>query len=645
MTVNQLLGGRYQFLQTLGSNSPTNTYLVADTYLPDHPKCVVKRLPLTSKGQRAMQFVLLLLRKKAEALKHVGSHEQIPKILAHFEEGNSFYLVEEFIPGQSFGEILKPGKVFSEATVVRLLQEILKILLVMHSWGVIHRCIKPTNIIRRQPDGKLVLTGFGIFKEISAQDGRSAHGAAPTAVSSRSPYLAPEQSQGQRHFSGDIYSVGIIGIQALTGLSAAELRRLKQAGATSNGHKGVGTFAWTEYAKVTPTIAAILNRMVAPDIEQRYQTAAEVLEDLRRIGADKPMGAQPPHQVPPIDATTVSGAIASKPYGRRWLIPGIGVLTAAALVMVAFGLRIPQKTWAHFYAQRAAAQAQQGNAPQAIEFYTQSIQAFPTSTAHLQRGIAHYQAGEWRAAQQDLSEALEFNPKLGLAYFYRGNIRYDLGDRQTALSDYTEAVQHDPSLTRAYVNRGSVRAELGDEQGAVADYTTALQKDPNLVGAYLNRCLSRSNLGDHQGAIADCSQAIALEPNSLLAYQNRGLVRRRLGDTEGAIEDFNIAIRLDPADADPYYNRGIARIEIGDMAGALDDFDAAINLDSQHPFAYYERALVRHERGDDAGAIADLEQSARLCLDAGMVGCYEDAQFQLSQLQAPIPVEAPGASL
>ncbi|MEB3358913.1 MAG: tetratricopeptide repeat protein [Synechococcales bacterium] len=639
MTVNQLLGGRYQFLQTLGSNSPTNTYLVADTYLPEHPKRVVKRLPLAGRGKRAMQFVLLLLRKKAEALKHVGSHEQIPKILAYFEEDNSFYLVEEFIPGRPFSEILKPGKTFPEATVVRLLQEILKILLVLHSWGVIHRCIKPTNIIQRQIDGKLVLTGFGIFKEISTQNHRS-----PQATSSATfanpalTYVAPDQFQGQRHFSGDIYSVGIIGIQALTGLTAEELGRLRQAG-TSNGRKGNTTFGWTEYARVSPAVAVILDRMVAPQAKQRYQTAAEVLEDLRRLTAGLPPEVRQPHPPDPTQVMAENGAIAPQRSSRPWLFSGMGALVVLVLVLGALALRIPQKMLAQVYVRRAADQAQQGDAPQAIKFYTQAIQAFPTSSAHLKRGIAHAEAGEWQAAQQDLTKAVELNPESGLAYYHRGNVRYELGDRQNALADYTEAVQRDPSLTKAYVNRGSVRADLGDEQGAIADYTAALQQDPNLAGAYLNRCLSRSNVGDHQGAIADCSQAIELEPNSVLAYQNRGLVRRRLGDTDGAIKDFNIAIRLDPDDADPYYNRGIARLEIGDTAGAVKDFDQAIERNPDHPFAYYERALVRQERGDRIGAIADLEYSARLCLDAGMVGCYEDAQFQLSQLQDPTPVE------
>ena len=82
MAVKQLLGGRYQFIKTLGSGVDGGTYLVGDTYLEGHPKCVIKRLPLSGRGPRALQFILLLLQKKAEALQHMGTSEQVPKILA-----------------------------------------------------------------------------------------------------------------------------------------------------------------------------------------------------------------------------------------------------------------------------------------------------------------------------------------------------------------------------------------------------------------------------------------------------------------------------------------------------------------------------------------------------------------------------------
>jgi serine/threonine-protein kinase len=119
-----------------------------------------------------------------------------------------------------------------------------------------------------------------------------------------------------------------------------------------------------------------------------------------------------------------------------------------------------------------------------------------------------------------------------------------------------------------------------------------------------------------------------------LAYQNRGLVRRRIGDTRGAIEDFNIAIRLDPLDADPYYNRGLARYELGDRMGAIADYTEAIQRNPDHVFAYYDRAGIYAADNNLAAALDDFQQAAKLCLDAGRTRCYEDAQYQIRQLQA-----------
>lgn len=657
MTVRQLLGGRYQFIKTLGSDLEGNTCLVADTFLPEHPKCVVKRLSLPSKTPKAMRFILVLLKKKAEALKHVGSHDQIPKILAYFEENNNFYLVEQFVPGRPLSDVLKPRQRFSEAVVRQLLREILKILLVVHSWGVIHRCIKPSNIIQRQLDGKLVLTGFGIFKEIS-QTGRAApitdrigsHGSATSGSSRRhthalrkdtSIYIPPDLAKGQRHFSSDLYAVGMIGIQALTGLSQEELSQLRRAQIQSESAIPE-SLSWHTYTQVSPELRAILDRMISFSPERRYKAATEVLEDLDHTEvlpppSDEATPAPEPSRInPPVQSSEATPESSTKSLRRgRGRAVSIAAIALLALIVGAFFTRMPQRLWALHALQQGHQLESIGDRETAIAQYTRSITSFPTADAYLQRGMAYYEADEWRLAQEDLTRAIELNDGSNQAFYHRGNVRFGLGDYQGALEDYTEAIRLNPKAIKAYVNRGSVRAELGDDHGAIDDYTAAIRHEPNLAAAYLNRCLSRSNLGQHQEAIADCTQAIRIEPNSLEAYQNRGLVRRRLGDTTGAIEDFNIAINLDPDDADPYYNRGLARLEVGDEVGAIADYSQAIELDPSHALAYYDRGMIYQAQENWEDAIADLEKSAKLCLDAGRMGCYDDAQYQLRQIQSP----------
>ncbi|MEB3232604.1 MAG: tetratricopeptide repeat protein [Leptolyngbyaceae bacterium] len=708
MTVKPLLGGRYQFIKTLGSETDDATYLVGDTQSQGHPKCVIKRLSLSGKGPRTLRFILVLLRRKAESLQRIGHHHQIPRILDFFEEKEYFCLVEEFIPGRPLSAILKPQKPLSEAVVIQLLKEILKVLMVVHGWGVIHRCINPSNIIQRQNDGKLVLTGFGIFREISAQDHQPQ---SPTSEAKpadhRQVYVSLNHLNGERHFNGDIYSVGMIGIQALTGLSALDLAKLRN----SWRHNGTAASAhphWHQYMDISPELRLVVDRMIHEDAEQRYQTVTAVLEDLRQLGGEQtngheefstdlssapksggPMtgghisgqagqttnGHQPPEPRPmqpsspgshsslPAAAATTHAVgpeagqrikepkqLSRRPSApnRRWwlLVGGTGTILGLGFLLLS---RVPQRAIATFYRHQGEEDLAQGNYDQAIAHYSAALHQHPDGQTYLQRGIAYQNQQQWREAQTDFSQAVQLDPELGEAYYYRGNIRYQLGDRQGALDDYTDAIVFLPSTAetalKSYVNRGSVRGDLGDETGAIEDYSIAIQTDPSMASAYLNRCLSRSNLNDHQGAIADCSQAINLAPNSVRAYQNRGLARRRLGDTAGALEDFNIAINLDPEDPDPHYNRGLARLELGDSLGAIDDFTAAIDLNPNHALVYYDRGLVRVKTGDIPGAIADLRTSSKLCLDAGRQDCYEDAQYQINQLQLEADPAITGESM
>jgi tetratricopeptide (TPR) repeat protein len=628
--VNQLLDGRYKFIKVLGSDELEQTYLVGDTKLPGYPKCVVRHLQLSiSKTPRTLSFVLTLLKKKAETLKRFSTHHQLPEILDYFEQGNSFYIVEEFVLGQPLSDEIVPNRPLSEEYVTKLLHEILEILVVVHGWGLVHRSIKPSSLIRRKTDGMLVLTGFGIFKAIGAQGMRSPMHDAVIYSNGSAAYIPPDQIQGQLNFTSDLYAVGMICIQALTGLSTDDLMRLSFDSPT-----GMRELAWRDHAHVNPSLMDILDRMVHPQGEQRYQQASEVLDDLDRIDLNWTLDPKPSTTVTsvPTSRTEERSTPTHLSLNRKWAFV-IAALVGLATVAAAIVMRLPQSLVANYFLERGSNQAQQQENEAAIASYTQAIQVNPNGDAYYQRGLAYNRDRQQQKALDDLTKAIQLNPRLTAAYYQRGNILFELGDTQRALADYTQAIQIDPKSANVYVNRGTARAETGDEQGAIADYTQAIQLNPNLTAAYLNRCLSRSNLNDHQGAIADCNQAINQQPNSVKAYQNRGLARRRVGDLTGAIDDFNIAIRLDSKDADPYYNRGLVRYELGDDQGAIADYTAAIQNDPNHVFAYYDRGIARLAAEDQDGAIADFRQSAKLCLDSGRMGCYEDAQYQLDQLQ------------
>ncbi|NEQ21037.1 MAG: serine/threonine protein kinase, partial [Microcoleus sp. SIO2G3] len=215
----KIIGGRYQIISPLGGGGFGTTFVAEDKHLPGHPQCVVKQLkPKTNDTPSVLQAARRLFEREARVLYQLGNHPQIPRLFAHFEEDQEFYLVQEFIEGHELRQELLVGQPLGEAQVITLLQEILEILAFVHQQDVIHRDIKPSNLIRCKHDGKLVLIDFGAVKQIGTQV-INPQGQTSLTIAVGSPgYMPSEQLAGKPRFCSDIYAVGILGIQAVTGL-------------------------------------------------------------------------------------------------------------------------------------------------------------------------------------------------------------------------------------------------------------------------------------------------------------------------------------------------------------------------------------------------------------------------------------------
>lgn len=277
--LGKLLKERYRIIQALSEGGFGQTYLAQDTHRPGHPNCIVKHLLVaTSSHTISPQALRWLFTREVEALKKLGTHDQVPQLLAHFEDKQDFYLVQEFIKGHPLSVELPLGSCWSESQVMRLLQEVLGILEFVHSHALIHRDIKPSNLLRRERDGRLVLIDFGSVQQASTQivrfQGKTRTSIAvsiPGTISVGTPgYMPIEQEQGRPRFNSDIYALGMIGIRALTGLKPTQLSR----------EHNTGELIWQHQAQVSTTLAGILNKMVQYDCKSRYQSATEVLQAL-----------------------------------------------------------------------------------------------------------------------------------------------------------------------------------------------------------------------------------------------------------------------------------------------------------------------------------------------------------------------------
>lgn len=271
--IEKLLGARYKVIKVLGVGGFSQTHVAEDIQRPGRPRCVVKQFKAANQKPAFLPVARRLFYTEAEILEKLGRHDQIPQLLAYFEENEEFYLVQEFIDGHSLEDELPHGKQLSEAEVINMLKELLTVLEFVHNNGVIHRDIKPNNIIRRHSDQKLVLIDFGAVKQISTQVLNSEGSTRFTVAIGTQGYAPSEQCSGRPRPNSDIYALGMTAIKALTGVSPTQLIQDPKT----------GEILWTHKVQISPELAAIVSKMVYYDFNQRYQTATEVIEDLLEL--------------------------------------------------------------------------------------------------------------------------------------------------------------------------------------------------------------------------------------------------------------------------------------------------------------------------------------------------------------------------
>ncbi len=262
----KIIGSRYKVLEYIAKGGFGRTYLAEDTQLPGKDLCVVKQLSPGTESPKLLKVARRLFKAEASALNSLGHHGQIPELLAYFEESEKFYLVQQYIEGQTIEQELHSEHIWSEAKVVELLHDCLRILEFIHNQGVIHRDLKPANLIRRHCDQKIVLVDFGTVKNLLQEQPLSSQLTVPVGTKG---YMPAEQARGIPRPTSDLYALGMIAIQALTKVEPLELEE--------DDH---GELMWTHLAQVNPRLTTILTKMTRYHFEDRYQSAPEALQAL-----------------------------------------------------------------------------------------------------------------------------------------------------------------------------------------------------------------------------------------------------------------------------------------------------------------------------------------------------------------------------
>ncbi|MFM6194363.1 MAG: protein kinase domain-containing protein, partial [Planktothrix sp.] len=212
--IPDLLRGRFRMIKLLGQGGFGRTYLAEDRDKLNE-KCVVKQFVPMMQGTAGLQKALELFEREAKQLQQLGHHPQIPALSAYFSENNQLYLIQQYIEGETLDKILQKQGVWTEPQVKELLISLLPVLEFIHQQKVIHRDLKPDNIMRRG-NGEYVLIDFGVAKDLSAT---VIHTQVGTRVGSDG-YASREQMQGGDAYPAtDLYSLGATCFYLLTKIS------------------------------------------------------------------------------------------------------------------------------------------------------------------------------------------------------------------------------------------------------------------------------------------------------------------------------------------------------------------------------------------------------------------------------------------
>jgi serine/threonine-protein kinase len=264
------LRNRYHIVKELGVGGFGQTFLAQDCDFPGQPWCVVKQLKPQAKEPWMLQTARRLFDLEASVLARIGNHPQIPQLKAHFEEDEQFYLVQEFIEGDLLSKELKEGSIWSQQQALIFLQDTLETLKFIHDNQVIHRDLKPENIIRRYSDQKLVLIDFGSVKKITTLHDEEREDSEITVAIGTPAYMPVEQQGGKPTYNSDIYALGKIVIQGLTGVPPKRL----------NDDPQTGELLWRHLVNIDDFFADVISKMVKWNARDRYQTVAEITHDL-----------------------------------------------------------------------------------------------------------------------------------------------------------------------------------------------------------------------------------------------------------------------------------------------------------------------------------------------------------------------------
>lgn len=469
--------GNYHLVRRLGTGGFASVYLGRHVHIPSM-QAAIKILHLFDVNVRQFQ-------QEAETTERLR-HPNIVRLLDFDVQESTPFLVLDYAPGGSLSRRHPQGSQLSLTTVTQYLKELAPALQYAHDHNVLHRDIKPDNILIGL-QGELLLSDFGIALllrtgKTSLQD--------PSSIAGTPEYMAPEQFRGKPERASDQYALAIVIYEWLSG--AVPFREGNWIGlGYQHNHEPVPSLC-TAIPSLPKSVEVVVMRALSKQSQDRFPSVQAFVEALE-AASQKPIipASVLPKQMP----VPVSSARTKE----QWLEEGKKYSDAKRHT-------------------------------EALTAYEQAIRLDPNYD------IAYYKKGwtlsELKRYQESLDvweQVIRLNPNDAVAYSNKGHALSKLKRYNESLEAHEQSLRLDPKYVNAYISKAAVLDYLKRYDEALSACEQALRLDPNRSGPYINQGNAFWHLNRCQEALTAYEQAIRLSPNSGMAYFNKGLALEKLG--------------------------------------------------------------------------------------------------------------------
>ena len=576
LAADHLLKQRYRIRRVLGQGGMAAVYETEDMLFNQAPRAV-KEMSQSGLSPQDLQEAMAAFKQEAMLLAGL-THPNLPRIYDHFEENTRWYLVMDFIEGETLEARLQKasgGKLPIEE-VVPIGIQLCNVLGYLHARQppIIFRDVKPANVMLTA-EGHLYLIDFGIarlFKPGQAKD---------TVLLGSPGYAAPEQyGQAQTAASADIYSLGATLHQMLSGRDPNQnpfqfppLDLVPQGSAMA--------------------FAALVRQMVEMDRNKRPATMLMVKQELQRIAGLQVTASGP------LPAATPSTSLTSLPAITRQ--PSLGGIPSS--------LQRTKEQWIkvgldHYEAGRTA---------EALSAYEQALQLDPSyAVAWNNKGNALRTLKRSAEALAAYERALQLDPKNAVAWNNKGHMLYDQKRLAEALAAYEQALQLDPYYAVAWCNKAAAFNALKSTDEALAACERAIKLDPNFALTWKHKGDALTDLKRYGKALAAFERAVQLDPSYAVAWNNTGATLinlKRYGEALAACER---ALQLDPQYAIAWRNKGDAYQGLKRYGEALAADERALQLNPTAALAWSNKGATLVSLKQYKDALAACERALQL---------------------------------